>query len=595
MHCPPTDSYVSTRYRTPLTAMIVAIVICVTVLPPRASADEILDYLPEDALGFLLIRDLQQASAKFDQMAQTVGITTPSMLVFLKHATGITQGLDENGNVLLLLIPGSHKKDPPEPVALLPASDYARLSEAVDGDPSGGICSVTIAGEEVLLAKMGNYALLMNMEHRETLEIILGLDPEPVELLKPWSDWLQNNDVALVMMPEGKKWLVENGSQLLDQRQSVRPGGAISRYLRSYPLLTKLASTLLQVTDDQLEAGAFGLKIDDDQNLVLGKRFLFERGHPSKSEESLIGPLTGAADEDFVIAGGIRIPPGLTDSLVQIRLRMMRENPELWQLQGLPEAAWDKFNDATAAVLKPVRSVSGHFLPGKPDDALLSNLFTICQTDDTEYLLELIKAQTEVWNETMGQTSSDIKLSFEIVEKEFAGCPALELSLDVVAAAKAEDVPQFKFMMDAFLGDGGTLRIRYVCVDDNLMITAIADQESLEAAIERLKQQERGLDDSQMVAETAKLMPSNADGSFYLSLQGIAKWITRLQNASVPLGGGQPTPIDLPASPPIGIAIRFPERQLSVDVIWPAAITEALIEEREPGRIVAPAVPGEEF
>ena len=57
---------------------------------------------------------------------------------------------------------------------LLPVSDYAKFAESIKGDATGEICRVTIADEDVLVAKRDDYALLMNVEHRALMQQILA-------------------------------------------------------------------------------------------------------------------------------------------------------------------------------------------------------------------------------------------------------------------------------------------------------------------------------------------------------------------------------------------------------------------------------------
>ena len=152
-----------------------------------AEADEILDYLPEDALGFVVVRDLGVASERIQKVAMSARLALPGPLGSLKFATGIAAGLDEQGDLLVALIPGSRPAEPPEPMVLLPIANYDDFAASVKADPSGKVSSVTIADEEVLVAKQGPFAMLMNTEDRESLELITSLESSPVEVLSPWT------------------------------------------------------------------------------------------------------------------------------------------------------------------------------------------------------------------------------------------------------------------------------------------------------------------------------------------------------------------------------------------------------------------------
>ena len=127
------------------------------------------------------------------------------------------------------------------------------------------------------------------------------------------------------------------------------------------------------------------------------------------------------------------------------------------------------------------------------------------------------------------------------------------------------------------------LRAYYLTVEENLMFVAMAEDEEVEEAVERLRQKATSLEQSALLEETTKLMPADTVGRFYISPQGCAQWAQRMLDEFGGGGGGAMVPqLSLPETPPIGIAIRFPEKQLNVDVIWPASITKKLVEHFKP-------------
>ncbi|MCG8449355.1 MAG: hypothetical protein MI725_07240, partial [Pirellulales bacterium] len=180
-----------------------------------ASADGVYDYLPEDALGFVTFRNLSEIDTKAQKLTELFEIPLPAPLTFVKLTTGLNEGLHAEGDVLVALLPGATPTSEPEPMVLLPISDYPTFAESIHGDASGEICRVSIAGEDVLVAKDREYALLMNVEHRETLEVLLDMEPKPVADLQPLEPWLAKNDVAVAIMPAGAELLIKLGNDAL--------------------------------------------------------------------------------------------------------------------------------------------------------------------------------------------------------------------------------------------------------------------------------------------------------------------------------------------------------------------------------------------
>ena len=185
-------------------------------------AQGVLDYLPEDALGFVLVRDVTRASEKCEQLNQLFDLPLPAPMAFVKFSTKLGEGIDFDGDVLISLIPGSQAASAPEPLVLLPIADYRKFAASVQGDGSGEVSRATIVGENVLVARHGPYAMVMNIESRETLEILTALEPQQVALIRPLNDWMQQNIVTVGIMPTGMKRLLE-----LDRQNRVNQQEAL--------------------------------------------------------------------------------------------------------------------------------------------------------------------------------------------------------------------------------------------------------------------------------------------------------------------------------------------------------------------------------
>ena len=110
-------------------------------LATRTGAEEVTEHLPSNALGLVVAQDLEQVDAKVQQFCELFSIEgIPSPLMFLSFATGLKEGLDRNGDVMLALLPGEELTSAPVPMLLLPATDYAKFVA-----PSKGTTAVIFA------------------------------------------------------------------------------------------------------------------------------------------------------------------------------------------------------------------------------------------------------------------------------------------------------------------------------------------------------------------------------------------------------------------------------------------------------------------
>ena len=160
------------------TFLSVVLSLCIVV---GASAGQITDHLPKDTLGFVAVHDLQSVDAKVTAFMQIFEVPMPSPLTFLKIFTGMGEGIDQQGDLVVAILPADDGGWDFRPLVLLSVTDYAALAESVQADASGEICRVAIGGEDVLIAKKDDFAVLMNVEDRTSLEQLLGQAPKPLD------------------------------------------------------------------------------------------------------------------------------------------------------------------------------------------------------------------------------------------------------------------------------------------------------------------------------------------------------------------------------------------------------------------------------
>ena len=229
-------------------------------------ADRGLALLPENAVGFVWIRNVEDADKKISAFLQRFDVSLPSPLKFLKFATGLGAGIDGGGDLLVALLPPEEGSRGYQPIVLLPVDDYGKLAAAVRGDASGEICRITISGEDVLIAHKHRHALLMNVEHRATMARLLAREPQLLESVRPLSTWLADNDLAVVVSPTGMKALFALGRQGLEQsqqhfEQTIEPV-PMEELVAQIRQTFEIYRAVLDATNAQVESSALGIAID---------------------------------------------------------------------------------------------------------------------------------------------------------------------------------------------------------------------------------------------------------------------------------------------------------------------------------------------
>jgi hypothetical protein len=191
--------------------------------PASAQITRAVDLVPDDALGFILIKDLRQLSDKVEQLASK--LRAPEHVSFLELVQmSLGRGLNEKGSAVIIVMKGKREKSDLSAVVALPVADYARIAQHLGVKPSGkgieegkmGAFSsllVGIGGKgsaegkapkiPMLVARKGDFVLLTSPESREPLQRILGARQSVTASLKPARDWLGEQDICGVCTHHG--------------------------------------------------------------------------------------------------------------------------------------------------------------------------------------------------------------------------------------------------------------------------------------------------------------------------------------------------------------------------------------------------------
>ncbi|NOY30280.1 MAG: hypothetical protein GXP28_08915, partial [Planctomycetes bacterium] len=513
------------------------------------------------------------------------GLNFPAPLAFAKLATGLDEGLRRQGDLLVALLPGENKTSEPQPMVLLPVDDYAKFAASIEADPSGEICRVTIAGENVLVAQFGEYALMMDVEHRETLELLLGLQQAPVASLKPLDFWLEKNDVVIALMPQGVEALLSLGKKTLAQQQEQLEGELddpqVSVLLQQMEINAEIFQWVLESFETEIKLVAVAISLDKEANLRISKRVLLKESGKlisgASEKATAVSPLLGYADQPFVVVGGGPLPESWTEALSAMSRKFMERMPELYGLEEMEGPQWEKLQDSYLSLMKGLKSSSMIVLPGKEGEPLFSNIFGVMKTGDAAGYLESYRTAIELWNEIMENSTSDIALQYEITSKTIGTKKACEIVVDVASAAQDPNVPGFNWMLEAMFGEDGKMRQLLVAANEQTLVYGMANEEQLVALIPQIENGESGLLDSAEVQMTLKLSPADAPWRLLISPQGCVKWGKRIMDEFLThLMGQTPEIPDFDSCPPVGLSVNLVEGRVEADLVCPVETLEAL-------------------
>jgi len=548
-------------------------------------ASNVLRYMPEDALGFVLVRNLENVDTKISRFTQLFGLKFPSPLTFAKFATGLDEGLRQQGDLLVALLPASSSRTEPQPMVLLPVDDYAKFAASIHGDASGEICRVVIAGEGVLVAKFGEFALLMDVEHRETMELMLGLQQSPVASLKPLDSWIEENDIIFAILPSGVEKLLSLGRDTVSQQQERLEDEFddpdFAELLEQMEMNFEIFEWLLDSVETEIELVAAAVTLDENTNLHISKRVLLKKDGKLNSVAPLktkqVSPLLGYADQPFVVAGGGPFPAEWAETISTLSKTLVKRMQAVNGLEGLEAAQWQKLEDTYLSLMKGLKSASMIVLPGKEDEPLFSNVFGIVKTADAVGYLESYQKAMEFWNEIMESSTSDIAIHYKITSKTVATKKACEVVIDIASAARAPNLLAFDDMLKSMFGEDGKMRQLLVAANQHTIVYGMANEEQLIPLIKLAENNEAGLHDSAEVQTTLKLTPADAPWKLFVSPRGCVTWGKRFANMFLSNFTTQiPEIPDFDSCPPVGVSLNMVDARIEADMVCPVETLKAL-------------------
>ncbi|MBX3434016.1 MAG: hypothetical protein KF847_11900 [Pirellulales bacterium] len=545
----------------------------------------VLAHVPADALGVVVIADLADTDAKAQRLLQMFNAPAPPPLALLQLATGLGPGIDKSGDMALAFLPGAEGKPALVPLLAVPVNEYAEFVAPLNGDPTGEICRVVVAGEELLVGKAENFALLMNVEHRQRLEQVLGAEPTLAPELETLGSWFAANQVTAMLLPAGaelvwklgREGLASQSAEFEEQFADEAFADTVAEMKRSFAML----DLLLGNCSDEIHAVAVGLSIDDDANLRLGKRALLK----PKSRLGKLGEgaapvpqlLRGYADEPFVAVGGGPVSGRFAEFLVDLNDRLVALDPDGFGFGGIPEEELKAAFDKQRTMYDGVNSLSIAYLPGKENDALMSNYYMVLGCDDSAKVLDRWEQGMQIANDLMERSTSELKMHWAMERRTIAGKPALELSADLGELMADELVGFMDAYAEDLFGKDGKLRWPLVAADAGTVVSGIASDESLVELGIAATHAEAPLANSAPVAATTALFDPEAPWRLYVSPQGTVQWFGRIfKMLTRHFGGGAPEIPDYPATPPVGFTLKIASDRLEADMVWPAATLEGL-------------------
>jgi hypothetical protein len=553
-----------------------AILLVLLAVTPSLASEQVLKLVPDGALGFVVIHGLATWDAKVQELGRQISAPLPSPLAMFKTVGGVGDGLDEKGDLGVLLLPGADDA-PPIPVLLIPVTDYDKLLKPLTTEKAGDdLTKVTAGGKEALVRSLGGYAVVADPKDEKTLKG-LAVASKVASDLTPWETWIAGNDMSAVALRPGIHTAVTKllqGIELIKSTLSAAggPSADAANVFEMYAIFFRAA-------DKEISAAGLGLRRDEKGNLVLNGRHLlvpdgewapfFSNWKPN--DRDLIA---GLPDETFVVAGGVVVTPAAWEKMLKLSIGLMKSMPKVY---GLDEEKAKALTDIKFPVLKGLTGFS--VVMGVPESgkSLYSKMVGLMRVDNAKKFLVEYEKTMQDYNEVVKKVDSPILKPAEIEKAEVGGKQGLLLTMTMpqapVGNAPPEVAEMTKNMMEKLVGPDGKLRIWVAPVNKQLVAFGYVDKAYLEQTIKAVEQGEKGLSGQANVAKTTALLPPGTPVAGYWSVRGT---FLLANNMIATFGGGAFQLPEFPASPPVGFAVTAAPGEFQTHVIVPSEMLEAV-------------------
>jgi hypothetical protein len=555
---------------------------------------DVLQNVPQDALGFVVVKNLSATDGKIAQLFKTLGVEFPAPLAFLQATAGALEGIDPQGDFLLTVLPDAETTGRQSQFCVwLPVRDYARFVAALDSASREGIAAVTVAGEDLLVARHGEWALVMDPDQRERMEQLLAAEPNPPAAVIAWKNWIDANDVVAVALPNGVRAILswaaatpaaqsepdENADDLFgpaaeDEKQlaadAAAPDSSLAKVrtaIRDWITRSpKLADWMLGA-----KAVGFALQIDENANALAGVRMScsdkqLEAGRDN-ADPAL--PPTLYRSGNFVLYAGGTVSPALSSAAAESYVRYVVEELKNEHRLVLDQKSVALFQKASENALAEVTSVAVLTHPGDKSEGLYTNDFLLVRATSAELFVDRASEMMRLWNKMNRDAEGDFPLIFDVEEQMIGDRRVIQYPTEVMGAADLA-VPEVRKVMEQFFGPGGKLRLWIAPVDDHAVLLAAGTEREVAAALELLDQKQPITWDHSELGATNTLLPEQSSWRLFVSPSEYHRWQRQLSDAMTgPVFGGRPSK-EFPPSPPLGVAAGMRDDELWIDAAVPA-------------------------
>lgn len=559
-------------------AVLVFSLVCLWNCPTLVNvhAADVVSYLPKHTLGYAVVKNIGEADQKISKLASLFNPNLPSPLVLAKSITGLSQGIDLAGDAAFAYRGNPAVPADPIPLVLLPIIDYETFASGIGADTTGEICRVRLAEVDLLFARQGEFALVMNVEHRNMMRHVLAMQPEAN--LGSFTDWVANNDISIIVSRYGLAHIARFGLSLeTTAEEETFVEDDFDEIVINENLTQHDSWPLVEFARRNFRRVGIGLSLDDASNARL--RWKGELLSPLQNiEESDISPqqrLVGYRARAYAMAGGGELPARAGEMLAEFMTSLSVHDA---QQQGRAEFTREDWADERKSwdlALADIREVSLLMVPPAEGEPLLSTFFARLTVEDSAEYLASLKQSYELANDLTERSTSEIKMLYDLDPAAIGDVEGLSIKSDLDKATGDQNVEIWQAMLTACLGSEHTLAIHCSPVDKEHVFIGLQSKDKLLEFIEGFTEGKTGLATEATVQKTLDLIAPEVPYVQLVNPQGLVDVTSSWMKTLLVLGMTPQLPL-YPSAPPIALTLESDQLGWQGEVVFPEESVKGL-------------------
>ena len=526
--------------------------------------------LPEGVYGFAVVRNLGELDAKLSALAKDLQVTAPGPLMLVRTLSGIQEGLDEKGSLVVAVLPGTIEGEPPFPVLFVPVTDYKKFVAQLQ--PAENATTITIANQQFAVAQKGKYAALAPPDREESLQKVVAAKGASLGLPGHVTSWAGEHDAYLVVMPEAIKQAIGPVREGLQQAKANFP--ADNPQLKMVATVFEFYDNILSTVEKEITHFGLGLRLDQGTIYVNSHSAFLPNGSLAQAAGDAKQPaqraLAALTAGTYVMAFDGVIPEswlkGMSKFSAEAMQMMMPPDGE-----QLSDEQIKKLTEVMQESMSGVESMAFRFGTIQPGKSIYGGMSAAMKVKNSkEFLARYEKLIVEMSATLKGNPFFE---SYTLTKGKVGGVETLQVSMDMSAMIKGVPDANTQRMMELMIGEGGKLTA-YLAPADATTVVMTYGEDTLAETLKAATKKTASFTAQPEIMTTMKLLPKDSQWVAFFSPKGIVEFAQSMMAAIAPDEQAQLPPF--PVTPPVGLGARMTTQGCDTSLVLPKELLVAI-------------------